>query len=112
MHDLLKKFNLKYEDLTPDEINTLNKWQQQLVSKQISLNDIKDHLNVMIEVLERELHGYDTPKGFTDFLFRHKRNRNLEARLVNYLMLRDFVTAPDKAKAYIEKQLAQLSPKT
>lgn len=111
MNELLKKFNLKYEDLTSEEIATLDKWQQSLASRSITLPDIKDYINTMIEVLERELHGYDTPKTFTSFLFRGRRNRNLEARLMNYLMLRDFVTAPEKARVFVEKQLSQLSPK-
>lgn len=109
MHELLAKFNLKFEDLTPDEVATLDKWAQALNSQEYTSRDILGYIESMIFSVEEEITSNNSPKHFTELIFRKHRKRHLEARLQNYIHLRNFLTAPEKAKAYVEAQLKNLS---
>lgn len=112
MNELLAKYNINRNSLTTDELITLEKWAKAITGKQISVYDVSQYINSMIEKLEMELHGYDTkPMTFANLFFSRRRNRHLEARLMNYVMLRDFLTAPERARSYVEKQLESFAPK-
>ena len=99
--ELLENRGIKYETLTTAEKDTLQQWTTSLASKELTLQDIKDHIRALIEAVERELANYNLDK--TQDLF-------LKARLKNYLMISDFLTGPDKAKKYIEQTLENLKP--
>jgi len=72
-----------------------------LKSLELTLSDVKDHVKVLIETVERELATYDLPKNKDLFL---------KARLKNYLIIADFLTGPDKAKKYIEQSIQDIKP--
>jgi len=107
--DLLKKFGVDRSTLTSVELDTLDTWAKALQAKRLQPEDITGYVNAMIDSISRELTGYEEPKSITSFLFRRKRHRSLEARLYNYIMLRDFLTSPEKAKKYVESQLKNLA---
>lgn len=106
MDDLLKKFNIDRNTLTADEIATLDRWAKALSTAQLSVQDVKQYLAQMIESVERELTGFENPPlTFASLFFRSRREVHLKARLHNYVLLRDFLTAPERARSYVEKQL-------
>lgn len=110
MDELLQKFNIDRKTLTADEMVTLDKWAKALSTTQLSVVDVKQYLGTMIESLERELTGHDNPPvTFANLFFRGRRERHLKARLENYVLLRDFLTAPERARSYVEKQLGGFS---
>lgn len=110
MDELLQKFNLKRETLTTDEVLTLEKWSKSLATQQLHVADIRSYLDEMIASIEKNLYSYDTPPmTFANLVFKRRRKRHLEARLHNYILLRDFVTSPEKARAFVEKSLSQMA---
>ncbi len=106
--EILNKAGLNRESLNTQERETLERWAQQLSVKQVGVNDVREHIDHMISSLERELAGYETPVSFTALLFRGKRMTHVRARLYNYIMLRDFLIAPEKARAFVEKHITNL----
>lgn len=106
--ELLAKYNLKREDLTEVERSTLEQWSKAMSIDKVGVVEVQKYLETMISSLERELTGHETPASFTAWLFRGKRLRYLNARLYNYIMLRDFMTAPDKARSFVEKHITNL----
>lgn len=111
MEELLTKLGIDRDTLKAQEIETLDRWAKALSVSQQTPVDVKNYINDMITAIEREAFGHDTPKTFTSFLFGRKRKRFLEARLYNYILLRDFLTAPDRARSYVEKHLKNLEVK-
>jgi len=111
MDELLQKFNINRSTLSRDEIETLNKWASALDKKQLTISDTKEYIDAMIKAIELELTGNETPPTtFANLVFRNRRERHMKARLQNYVLLRDFLTAPERARSYVEKQLASLKP--
>lgn len=112
MDELLKKFSIDRNTLTADEIETLDRWAKALSTAQLSVTEVKAYISQMIESIERELTGFETPPlTFANLFFRSRRERHLKARLQNYVLLRDFLTAPERARSYVEKQLGAFTPK-
>lgn len=109
--DILHKVGVKKEDLTSAELSTLQQWQEALAQNQLTVPSIANYVDSMVASIERELFDYETPASFVALLFRRKRRRSLEARLMNYILLRDFLKSPEKAKRFIEAQLKNLSAK-
>lgn len=106
MDELLKKFNIDRNTLTTAEIETLDKWAKALSVGQLSVSDVKEYIAHMIESVERELTGFENPPlTFASLFFRSRREAHLKARLHNYVLLREFLTAPERARSYVEKQL-------
>lgn len=106
MEDILQKFKIDRNTLSSDELEVLDRWAKALQTTQLSVVDVKSYINSMIETLERELHGHETPPmTFANLFFRKRRERHMSARLQNYILLRDFLTAPERARSYVEKQL-------
>lgn len=97
--DFLTKHDIKYEDLNPAERETLSQWYKTLESKTLSVVDVRDHVTNLIHAVENELADYKLPK---------EQDLLLKARLKNYLMLYDFLTAPEKARKYIEQSLKNI----
>lgn len=96
---LLDRFNVKYEDLNAAERETLEQWYKTLASKELTVSDIKDHVANLIHAVELELADYNLPK---------EKDLLLKARIRNYLMLHDFLSAPDKARRHIEQSLQNI----
>lgn len=106
--ELLEKAGITREKMNAEELETLERWAKQLSVKQLTPVEVKDYINQMIVAVEKELTGYQNPESFVAWLFRGKRMVYLNARLYNYLMLRDFLTAPEKARAFVEKHITNL----
>lgn len=109
LDEIIAQFGLDKSKLTSEELATLTTWSSALSQNALTVKDIYDHVSSMVENIEHELS--DPPKSMTDFLFRKKRQAHLLARLQNYLMLRDFIMKPERARKYIEAQLKRLAPK-
>lgn len=99
LSDLLAKYNLKFEDLNPSEKDTLERWLQELSSREITLEDVKGHIREMINSVEMEL---------SECNLEQKKDIFLKGRLRNYLLLLAFLESPEKAKQALEKQLKNL----
>lgn len=104
---ILARTGLKRETLIKEERETLERWAKQMSTQSVGISEVREHINRMIMALEVELTGYDTPANFTAWLFRKKRLTHVRARLFNYIMLRDFMTAPDRAKEFVQKHIEQ-----
>lgn len=111
MDKILENFNIDRDTMNAEELRVLDEWAEKLRVTEISLTDVKRYIDSMINVTSRELAGEDYPKSFSHYFFRKRRERNLRARLYNYILLKDFLTAPDKARSYVEKHLKNLKPK-
>ncbi len=108
LSNLLEKFNVNYEDLNAAERETLDQWQKALAQKQLTLESVKDYLRSLIEAVEKELADVKESTSFWSYIFQHKKDTFLKARLKNYLMLYDFLSAPDKARKYIEQSIQNI----
>lgn len=97
--DLLAKYNLKYEDLNSAEQETLKGWLEELASREITLDDVKNYIHEMITGVETELSEYD---------LNWKKDIFLKSRLRNYLLLLAFLESPEKAKQALEKQIKNI----
>lgn len=108
LDELIAQYGLNKANLNPEEIATLTTWASALDQNRLTLGDVLTHVRTMTEAVEREL--ADPPKSFTDWLFRKKRQAHLIARLQNYLMLRDFIEKPERARKLIEASLKRMAP--
>ena len=102
MDELLKRFNLKYDDLTSLERETLNSWLEALDKNQITLEGVKAYVSSMRDSVEQEL----TQTGHNS-----KQDIFLKARLRNYLLLEAYLSTPEKAKKALEKSIAGIAGK-
>ncbi len=105
--ELLAQFGLDRNKLTLDEVATLNNWAQALSNNSLGMRDVVTHVEAMCESIEREL--CEPPKDIAAWLFRKKNQAHLMARLQNYLMLRDFLTKPERARKHVEAQLSRVA---
>lgn len=106
--ELLSKYGLTRETLTSIERETLERWAKQMSIEKVGVPEVQKYINEMISSIERELSGHETPASLTAWLFRGKRMKHLHARLYNYIMLRDFLTAPEKARLFVEKHITNI----
>ena len=97
MDEILKKYGLKYEDLNPIKRETLNTWINALQQGQLSIEKIKDYIQIMRDSVEQEL---------TKIGHESKQDIFLKARLRNYMLLEGFLTTPERAKKMMEKSLS------
>lgn len=105
LDQLLEKVGIKKDDLTADEAETLKQWATQLETRQMNLHDVESYVNSMITSVEKEL--FERPQTLVDVLFRKKRHAHLMARLNNYMLLRDLLSSPARARAKIEEQISR-----
>ena len=108
LYNLLDKLNVKYEDLNTEEKATLDQWQKSLESNQLTVEGIKDHVRTLTEAVERELSDVQEYSTAIGWISNRKKDIFLKARLKNYLMLYDFLSAPEKARKYIEQSLTNI----
>jgi len=100
--DILKKLNLKYEDLNSVEKETLHTWLEALTKNKLTLENVKTYIKAMKDGVEQEL---------TDTKHNSKQDLFLKARLRNYLLLEAFLSTPDKAKEAIDRAMAGMVKK-
>lgn len=94
--EFLKRFNLKYEQLTPVERETLNHWMSALQQGAVDVEKIKIYIAAMRAGVENQLCRHEV---------QDKEDTYLKARLRNYILIEAFLTSPDKAKVELEKAL-------
>lgn len=99
---LLKQRKINYEDLTTAEKETLENWEKALRANEVTPEKIKDYIGMMIAGVENELAAYDLPK---------EKDLLLKARLRNYLLLRAFLTGPEKAQKAMQEAISNLPNK-
>ena len=107
---LLKRIdpNIKYEDLNFSERETLTSWLKQLETKKLTLEMVKEHIRNLIRAVEVEL--IDTPEFeriWGIFPIASRKHLLLKARLKNYLLIENMLSANERAKKAIEQQLAK-----
>ena len=97
--DLLKKYNLKYEELTPDERITFHTMLDAIEGKSLSIEKIKDFIISMKYAVEQEIVKVGN---------NNKQDTFLKARLKNYMLLEAFLTSPEKARKALEQSLQNI----
>ena len=100
--ELLKKYKVDYEDLNEEEKQTLSMWVTAAQSGNLTIEKIREHIELMKTAVENEL--------ATSQLGRRK-DTFLKARLRNYLLLSSLLTTPDKLKKTVERALMGMSGK-
>ena len=96
----MEKAGLKYEDLNASERETLNVWMEALQKGQVSVEKIKEYIDLMKEAVEQELSKSEL--GSKQDLF-------LKARLRNYMLLDAFLSTPERAKEQLERAVASMT---
>ena len=100
--EILKRYNLKYEDLDKSERETLHSWMEAIDKNKLTLEGVKSYISSMRDSVEVEL---------TKIGHNSKEDIFLKARLRNYMLLEAFLSTPEKAKQALERSLASLVPK-
>ena len=95
--ELLKKYGLKYEELTVDERTTFHTMLDAIEGKSLSIEKIKDFIISMKYAVEQELVKMGNES---------KQDIFLKARLKNYMLLEAFLTSPEKARKALELSLS------
>lgn len=96
---ILEKYNLKYEDLSRAEQETLHGWLQALSQNELTVRDIKAYVSQMKDAVANELASTS---------HNSKQDLFLKARVKNYILLEAFLTKADKAKEILEKSLKNI----
>ncbi len=99
---ILERVGLSYNDLRPDEIETINTWISELQKSKITTTRIKDHITSMKQSVEQ---------GLTKTSHNTKKDILLKARLRNYLLLEALLTSPDRAKEQLDQAIAGIVPR-
>lgn len=97
--ELLKKYNVKYEDLNSAEKETLSNWLTSLQQGTITTEKIREYIGNMRSSVEQEL---------TKIGHENKQDIFLKARLRNYMLLEAFLQSPEKARKAIEQALSKI----
>lgn len=107
--EILTKLNLKYENLSKEEQDTLNTWINSLQQGALTVDKIREYIRSMKEQVEQDLST--SPTNLFMHLFGWRRDYLLKARLRNYMLLLAFLESPEKAKKSMERALASLVSK-
>lgn len=108
LDDLLKKLNLKYEDLNVSERETMQVWLEQLSKREVTLSDIILHVLSMKEAVEQELINTEEYLHLFFFKIANRKQILLKARLKNYMLIEAFLSTPEKAKRALEAQISAI----
>lgn len=120
MEDVLGRVNLKYEDLTSAERDTLTKWLQVLDSNQLTPDSIIDFVRRIRGSLEDELaKTNETPQDWIGVLslfipfyglirkwYQDQNRVQLQARIKNMVLIETFLVSPKKAKEALNAAIA------
>lgn len=102
LEEILTRLNLKYEELTPEERETLNSWTSALSKGGLSIEQVKGYIKSMRDGVENELCSFKLDKS---------QDLYLKARLRNYMLLEALLSTPEKAKESVERAIAGLVSK-
>lgn len=98
--EILKKLNLKYEDLSSVERETLKSWENALREPSVSVKDLSDFIATQIELAEVQISDYSNDP---------KKDLYLKAVLRNLRMIQAFIQGPEQRKKWIETHIKQLT---
>ncbi len=93
---ILQKHGLKYEELEPGEIKTLDNMSAALASGALTIDVIKSGLQNMRDDIENELCNHNLDPN---------QDLYLKARLRNCLVIESLLTTPEKARDMMERQI-------
>lgn len=104
MDEFLKSlgYQLKYEELSKIERDTLHAWIDKMRKTTLQVEDIVGYVRAMRDSVENELTKTTNTKE-EDYL--------LKARLRNYMLLEGFLSTPERAKKALSKALEGVSIK-
>ena len=97
--EILKRHNLKYEDLTPAERETFHSMLGAVEKSVMTIEKLRNYLSAMRFSVEQELTKTDNGG---------KQDMFLKARLKNYMLLEAFLSTPERAKKALEEALGNL----
>jgi len=100
--EILKKYGLKYEQLSQAEVETLNDWLKVFNENKVNIEKIREYVSSMKAQVEEEL----TKTGHES-----KQDTLLKARLRNYMLLEAFLSTPEKARKALEATIAGITNK-
>jgi hypothetical protein len=120
VNEVLSRTNLKYEDLTTAEKETLSRWSKVLDSNQLSIPVVIDFVRTMRNGIEEELSKEnESPHTWVGVIalfipfygllkkwYQDQRRIQMEARVRNLVLLESFLTSPEKAKKAIDAAIA------
>jgi hypothetical protein len=120
MEDVLGRVNLRYEDLTSAERDTLTKWLQVLDSNQLTPDTIIDFVRRIRGSLEDELaKSNETPQDWVGVIslfipfyglirkwYQDQNRIQLQARIKNMVLIETFLVSPKKAKEALNAAIA------
>lgn len=98
--ELLKKYGVTYEQLTADELETLNQWLTVINQGVLTIDKVREFINSLRDATEMELTKHDLDS---------KQDLFLKARLKNLMLLDTFLTSPEKAKQHLERAVANIA---
>lgn len=107
--DLLEKAGLKYEDLSPDEKETLNTWVSAIEKNKVTTLKIRDYILSLKTAVEKEISKEPTFRRIFIFRAENQKLVRLQARLRNLLLLEAFLSTPERAKQQLEEAISGLS---
>jgi hypothetical protein len=95
--DLLSAIGVKsYDELTPDEKQTYQKWYETMNTRAVEKEDILDFVRIMKVSVEKELANHSLTK---------EQDLFLKARLKNYVIFEEFLSTPDRARKALENMI-------
>lgn len=97
--DVLNQLGLEWSDLTEEEKQSLQKMRTAVKSNDLTVDDMREHVDKMIDSVSRQLSGVG--ESTWSILFNWRRRKHLRARLENYILLKDVLTRQEKM---MEKQ--------
>lgn len=110
MDEILERYHIKFESLTPDERQTLFTWANALQGQQLSIERIKEYFKSMRDSVEQSL--INEPEFVWVWFFKvpNRKQILLKARLQNYMLIESFLVSPEKAKEKLEAAVASMAP--
>jgi hypothetical protein len=107
--DILKKHNVKYEILTPDEKEVLFKLVADAEQSKLTPEKMLFHVSTLRLLVEEAL--INEPEFNYIFIFKvpNRKQILLKARLQNYMMFETFLQRPEKARKALEQSIANVN---
>ena len=100
LENFLKKIGVKgYDELTQEEKAVYQQYQE-VLTKQVTVDDIKSFIKAQIDTILISLSDYDNPA---------KKDIYLKARLRDMMMIKALLESPDKAKENLKNVIKNLN---
>lgn len=96
LHNLLEKLNLKYEDLSEAERKIYQQWADSLSQPDVTIDDLKKFIPLQINILDKELNGYENSK---------EKDLFLKAQIRNLRMIHAFILGPEQRRKWAQEQV-------